>query len=37
VRTLGASFKILAEVEFARDSEGVIVSQGSRFGGLRIM
>jgi len=32
-RTLGVSFKILAEVEFAKDSEGVIVSQGSRFGG----
>ena len=26
-------FKILAEVEFTKDSEGVIVSQGSRFGG----
>jgi arylsulfatase A-like enzyme len=32
-RTLGVSFKILAEVEFRRDSKGVIVSQGSRFGG----
>jgi arylsulfatase len=32
-RTLGVSFKILAEVEFAKDSQGVIVSQGSRFGG----
>lgn len=32
-RTLGVSFKILAEVEFSRDSKGVIVSQGSRFGG----
>jgi hypothetical protein len=32
-RTLGASFKILAEVDFTEDSEGVIVSQGSRFGG----
>ena len=32
-RTLGASFKILAEVEFTKDSQGVIVSQGSRFGG----
>jgi arylsulfatase len=33
VRTLGASFKIFAEVEFTGDSQGVIVSQGSRFGG----
>jgi arylsulfatase len=32
-RTLGVSFKILAEVEFAGDSQGVIVAQGSRFGG----
>jgi len=32
-RTLGVSFKILAEVEFAKDAQGVIVSQGSRFGG----
>jgi hypothetical protein len=32
-RTLGASFKILAEVEFTKASQGVIVSQGSRFGG----
>ena len=32
-RTLGVSFKILAEVEFAKESQGVIVSQGSRFGG----
>ena len=32
-RTLGVSFKILAEVEFVRGSKGVIVSQGSRFGG----
>ncbi|MET0815833.1 MAG: hypothetical protein ABWX88_11645, partial [Pseudoxanthomonas sp.] len=35
-RTLGASFKILAEVEFAKDSQGVIVSQGSRFGGYTL-
>jgi arylsulfatase len=35
-RTLGVSFKILAEVEFAKDSEGVIVSQGSRFGGYTL-
>ena len=32
-RTLGSSFKILAEVEFTKASQGVIVSQGSRFGG----
>jgi arylsulfatase A-like enzyme len=32
-RTLGGSFKILAEVEFTNASQGVIVSQGSRFGG----
>jgi len=32
-RTLGGSFKILAEVEFTKASTGVIVSQGSRFGG----
>ena len=32
-RTLGSSFKILAEVEFTKASTGVIVSQGSRFGG----
>jgi arylsulfatase len=32
-RTLGVSFKILAEVELAKDAQGVIVSQGSRFGG----
>jgi arylsulfatase len=35
-RTLGVSFKILAEVEFARESNGVIVSQGSRFGGYTL-
>ena len=35
-RTLGSSFKILAEVEFAKDSQGVIVSQGSRFGGYTL-
>ena len=29
-RTLGASFKILAEVDFKPDANGVIVSQGSR-------
>ena len=32
-RTLGNSFKILAEVEFTGDSQGIIFSQGSRFGG----
>jgi arylsulfatase len=32
-RTLGVSFKILAEVELTERSRGVIVSQGSRFGG----
>ncbi len=32
-RTLGNSFKILAEVEFTADTQGVICSQGSRFGG----
>jgi arylsulfatase A-like enzyme len=32
-RTLGSSFKILAEVDFTTASQGVIVSQGSRFGG----
>jgi arylsulfatase len=32
-RTLGNSFKILAEAEFTGDSQGVIFSQGSRFGG----
>ncbi|MDR7098845.1 arylsulfatase [Lysobacter niabensis] len=35
-RTLGSSFKILAEVEFAPDSQGVIVAQGSRFGGYTL-
>jgi arylsulfatase len=35
-RTLGGSFQIHAEVEFTRDSEGVIVSQGSRFGGYSL-
>ena len=32
-RTLGVSFKILAEVDFAPNAEGVIIAQGSRFGG----
>ena len=35
-RTLGVSFKILAEVEFAADTHGVIVAQGSRFGGYSL-
>jgi arylsulfatase len=35
-RTLGNTFKILAEVEFTGDSQGVIVSQGSRFGGYAL-
>jgi hypothetical protein len=30
------SFKILAEVEFSKDTKGVIVSQGSRFGGYTL-
>jgi arylsulfatase A-like enzyme len=34
--THGRSFKILAEVEFTGDSEGVVVSQGSRFGGYTL-
>jgi arylsulfatase len=35
-RTLGASFKIAAEVTFTDKTEGVIVSQGSRFGGYTL-
>jgi hypothetical protein len=35
-RTLGVSFKILAEVEFTADSQGIICSQGSRFGGYAL-
>jgi len=35
-RTLGVSFKILADVEFTGQTEGVIVSQGSRFGGYSL-
>jgi hypothetical protein len=31
--TLNRSFKILAEVEFTPDTQGVIMAQGSRFGG----
>jgi arylsulfatase A-like enzyme len=32
-RTLGASFKIFAELELTGDSQGVVFAQGSRFGG----
>jgi arylsulfatase len=35
-RTLGTSFKILAEVEFTGDTQGIICSQGSRFGGYAL-
>jgi len=35
-RTLGSSFKALAEVEFTGDSHGVIFAQGSRFGGYSL-
>ncbi len=35
-RTLGVSFKILAEVEFTDKSQGIICSQGSRFGGYAL-
>ena len=35
-RTLGVSFKILAEVEFKEETTGVICSQGSRFGGYTL-
>lgn len=34
--TLAVSFKILAEVEFTGNSQGVIVAQGSRFGGYSL-
>jgi arylsulfatase len=34
--TYGRSFKIRAEVEFTGDSQGVIVAQGSRFGGYSL-
>ncbi|HEY7604877.1 MAG TPA: arylsulfatase [Gaiellaceae bacterium] len=34
--THNVSFKILAEVEFTGDSQGVIVAQGSRFGGFSL-
>ncbi|WHO39398.1 arylsulfatase [Sphingobium sp. AP49] len=35
-RTLGASFKALAEIEFTGATEGVIFAQGSRFGGFSL-
>ncbi len=35
-RTLGVSFKILAEVEFTGDTQGIICAQGSRFGGYAL-
>jgi arylsulfatase len=35
-RTLGASWKALAEVEFTGPSQGVIFAQGSRFGGYSL-
>jgi arylsulfatase len=35
-RTLGVSFKILAEVEFTGDSQGIVLAQGSRFGGYAL-
>jgi arylsulfatase A-like enzyme len=35
-RTLGVSFKMLAEVELTGNSQGVIVAQGSRFGGYTL-
>jgi arylsulfatase A-like enzyme len=34
--TLNVSYRILAEVEFTEESEGVIVAQGSRFGGYSL-
>ena len=34
--TINVSYKILAEVDFTRESEGVIVAQGSRFGGYTL-
>jgi hypothetical protein len=34
--TLNVSYRILAEVEFTEDSQGVIVAQGSRFGGYSL-
>jgi arylsulfatase A-like enzyme len=34
--TINVSYKILAEVEFTRESQGVIFAQGSRFGGYSL-
>ena len=34
--TINVSYKILAEVEFTTETEGVIVAQGSRFGGYAL-
>ena len=34
--TINVSYKILAEVEFTESSQGVIVAQGSRFGGYTL-
>jgi hypothetical protein len=34
--TINVSYKILAEVEFTADSQGVIFAQGSRFGGYSL-
>ena len=34
--TINVSHKILAEIEFTQDSEGVIFAQGSRFGGMSL-
>lgn len=35
-RTLGTSFRIIADVIFSAGTQGVIVSQGSRFGGYSL-
>ncbi len=35
-RTLGTSFRIIADVDVAAGTQGVIVSQGSRFGGYSL-
>ncbi|MGB3486385.1 MAG: hypothetical protein WBB07_29710 [Mycobacterium sp.] len=35
-RTLGSSLKIVADVDFTTRTQGVIVSQGSRFGGYTL-
>ncbi len=34
--TLGRTFKILADIELTSDSQGVVVAQGSRFGGYSL-